>query len=92
MGENQQGTPGHPEKVRRFRVTRRVKPSSALPVIETREEREMRELAEMGDDADRGTPEQDAALRSGCMSFVRVVLLFFVLMIGSIIATWIFKH
>jgi len=73
------------EKGRRFRVTRRVRPRPAP--VESREERELRELAEMGDDADRGTPEQDAALRSGCSSMIWVVGFFFVVMIGSILLT-----
>lgn len=84
------------EKGRRFRLTRKVKteepPKAAANPAESREEREMRELAEMGDDADRGTPEEDASLRRGCMSMVRVVMFFFVVMFGSIIATWCFKR
>lgn len=76
------------ERARRFRVTRRVKSRGRPGRIETREERELRELAEMGEDADRGTPEHDAALRAGCMSMVRVAALFFLIMIVSIIITW----
>lgn len=84
------------EKGRRFRLARKVKPREPqppkAPAIESREEREMRDLANMGDDADRGTPEQDAALRRGCTSFVRVVILFFVVMFGSILATMCIKR
>jgi len=72
-------------RARRYRV-RRLRRR-----IETREERELRELAEMEDDADRGTPEQDAALQSGCMSMVWVAGFFFVVMILSIVATWFFR-
>lgn len=81
------------ETGRRFRLTRKVKPREVPhpPAAITREEKEMRELADLGDDADRGTPEQDAAVRAGCMSFVRVVGLFFVVMFASIIATWCIK-
>ena len=75
------------ERARRFRVVRRVPRKR----IETWSERELRELEEMGDDADRGTPEQDAALRSGCMSMVWVVGFFFVVMIFSILATMMMR-
>lgn len=86
MTGNQQGeSPNSPEKARRFRVARKVKPQP--PPVLSREEQEMRDLAAMGDDADRGTPEQDASLRAGCSSMIRVVGLFFLVMIGSIIAT-----
>lgn len=68
---------------RRYRLVRRV---------ETREEREMRELAALGDEADRGTPEQDAALGRGCLSFVRVMVLFFAVMFGSILVTWVLNN
>lgn len=80
---------------KRFRVTRKVKSQETEQpkpsVIETREEKEMRALAEMGDEADRGTPEQDAALRSGCVSMIRVITLFFIIMFGSIVVTWFLK-
>lgn len=65
---------------RRYRLVRRV---------ETREEREMRELAAMGDAADRRRPEHDGGLAQGCMSFVRVMALFFALMFGSLLITWV---
>ncbi len=88
--DNSRQQPNQSEKGRRFRLSRRVtgtgSPSQREPL--SREEREMQDLADMGDDADRGTPEQDASLRAGCMSFVRVVMLFFVIMFGSIIVTW----
>lgn len=81
-------------KGKRFRLARKVKPQEAPrgPAVESREEKEMRQLAEMGEDADRGTPAQDASLRAGCTSMVRVVMLFFVVMFGSIIATWCIKR
>lgn len=90
--ENERKGPESEEKGRRFRLGRKVKSQPQAPVIESREETEMRNLAEMGDDADRGTPEQDAAVRAGCMSFVRVVGLFFVVMFASIVATWCIKR
>jgi len=68
---------------RRYRLVRRV---------ETREEREMRELAAMGEEADRGSPERDAGLGQGCLSFVRVMVLFFALMFGSILVTWVMNN
>ncbi|MFZ5823592.1 MAG: hypothetical protein ACOY94_04560 [Bacillota bacterium] len=82
------------ERGRRFRLTRKVKPRDVPkdPAPVTREEKELRQLAEMGDDADRGTPEEDASLRAGCTSMVRVVMLFFVVMFGSIVATWCIKR
>lgn len=82
--EHERKAPGSGEKGRRFRLVRKVK-SQGHPT-------ELRELADMGDDADRGTPEQDASLREGCMSMVRVVGLFFVVMFASIIATWCIKR
>ncbi|MBP2018606.1 hypothetical protein J2Z79_002021 [Symbiobacterium terraclitae] len=88
MGEHREGQSAPNQKARRFRVTRRVKTRGTPARIETREERELRELAEMGEDADRGTPEHDRELRAGCMAMVRVVALFFVVMILSIIITW----
>jgi len=88
MGDQQNGHSAPGGKARRFRVTRRVKSRGTPGHIETREERELRELAEMGEDADRGTPEQDAALRAGCMSMVRVVALFFIVVVLSIVITW----
>ncbi|MFZ5817980.1 MAG: hypothetical protein ACOY93_22235 [Bacillota bacterium] len=90
--ENERREPESGEKGRRFRLVRKVRPAeppAAAPApVESREQREMRELAGMGEEADRGTPEQDASLRAGCMSMVRLVTLFFVIMFGSIIATW----
>lgn len=82
------------EKGRRFRLTRKVKPQEPPKAqdMESREHKEMRALAEMGDDADRGTPEQDAALRAGCSSMVRVVMLFFLVMFASIVATFFIKR
>ena len=68
---------------RRYRLVRRV---------ETREEREMRELAAMGNEADRGGPDRDAGLGQGCLSFVRVMVLFFALMFGSILVTWVMNN
>lgn len=89
-------TPESTEPGRRFRLARKVKSQEVAPptppAIESREEKEMRALAEMGDDADRGTPEQDAALRSGCVSMIRVITLFFIIMFGSIIVTWVLKR
>jgi hypothetical protein len=94
--ENERKASGSEEKGRRFRLVRKVKsqgpPKPQSPGFETREEKELRDLAAMGDDADRGTPEQDASLREGCMSMVRVVGLFFVVMFASIIATWCIKR
>nr|PZN68586.1 MAG: hypothetical protein DIU55_13990 [Bacillota bacterium] len=86
MTGNQKDTqPSASGETRRYRV-RRVRRRLA-----PRDERDVRELTDLEDDADRGTPEQDAALQSGCMSMVRVVGLFFVVMILSIIATWFFR-
>lgn len=73
------------QRSRRYRV-RRVRRR-----IETWSERELRELEEMADDADPGTPEQRAALNSGCMSMVWVAGLFFALMILSIVATMLIR-
>lgn len=86
--------PDSGEKGRRFRLARKVKPQEVTkgPTVESRAEKEMRQLAEMGEDADRGTPEEDASLRAGCTSMVRVVMLFFVVMFASIIATWCIKR
>jgi len=91
MEDQRNGGNAPTEKPRRFRVTRRVKLRGKPGRIETREERELRELAEMGDDADRGTPEQDAALQAGCMSMVRVAGLFFLIILLSIIITWVWR-
>jgi|GEM_PF-3128735 len=93
--EEVQHPSGADQKGRRFRLARKVKPQAppAPPATdpETREQKEMRDLAAMGDEADRGTPEQDASLRAGCTSFLRVVGLFFLLMFGSIIVTFFWK-
>ncbi|WP_374712749.1 hypothetical protein [Symbiobacterium terraclitae] len=88
MDDQRKGRSAPGGKARRFRVTRRLKTRGTPGRIETWGERELRELAEMGDDADRGTPEQDAALRAGCMSMVRVVALFFIVVLLSIVITW----
>lgn len=92
--DNERKAPEQEEKGRRFRLSRKVKsqepPKAQPPAFESREEKEMRELATLGDDADRGTPEMDAEVRKGCMSFVRLVGFFFVVMFASIIATWCF--
>lgn len=84
-GNRKDAQPSAREQARRYRV-RRVRRR-----IEPGEERDVRGPAEAADDADPGTPEQDRALQSGCMSMVRVVGLFFVVMILSIIATWFFR-
>lgn len=88
--ENERKEPQPERKGRRFRLIRTVKPQDRprTQAIESREEKEMRALAEMGDDADRGTPEQDASLRAGCTAMIRMIGLFFVIMICSIVATW----
>lgn len=70
------------QRARRFRVTRRA------PLRRrSGEDRALRDPAEVEDDADRGTPEQDAALSAGCMSMIWVAGFFFVVMILSIIVT-----
>lgn len=71
------------EKRRRFRLSRKVQE----PMPKTREEQEMEALAAQEDDADRGTPEQDLALRQGCTSIIKLVGFFFLVMAVSIIAT-----
>lgn len=84
-GDRKDAQPSARERARRFRV-RRVRRR-----IEPGQERDVRVLAEAEDDADPGTPEQDAALQSGCMSMVRVAGFFFLVMILSIVATWFFR-
>jgi hypothetical protein len=75
------------ERPQRFRLSRKV---TAEPV-RTREEVEMKALEEL-DDADRGTPEQDASLRQGCTGCLRVTGLFFIIMLTSIVATWFIRR
>lgn len=74
---------GDEKRRRRFRLSRKVQ----QPMPQTREEQEMKALAAAADDADRGTPEQDLALRQGCTSIIKLVGFFFVVMAVSIIAT-----
>lgn len=69
------------DKWRRFRVARKVKEQP----VEPREQRELREAEE--DDALRGTPEQDRAVRQGCNGCLKVTALFFLIMIASIFTT-----
>jgi hypothetical protein len=70
---------------RRFRIARKVKDP------EYYSEQVMREVEH--DTADRGTPAMDREVAQGCMGCLRVTLLFFLIILASIIATWfIRKH
>jgi len=69
------------QRGRRFRIGRKVKPQ----VPETYATQAMREAET--EDADRGTPEMDRSLRQGCTGCLRVTILFFIIMIASIVAT-----
>jgi hypothetical protein len=70
---------------RRFRIARKVKEP------EYYSEQVMREVEQ--DTADHGTPAMDREVSKGCMGCLRVTLLFFLIILASIIATWfIRKH
>ncbi|HYG56526.1 MAG TPA: hypothetical protein VD902_00460 [Symbiobacteriaceae bacterium] len=69
------------QKGKRFHIGRRVKPKPPEPYSQ----QVMREVET--DTADRGTPEMDREVRKGCTGCVRVMALFFLIMIASIVAT-----
>jgi hypothetical protein len=65
---------------RRFRITRRVPSPPPPPPVEL----------EVEDDADRGTPEMDRALRHGCSGCLKVSFLFLIIITASILTTCFF--
>lgn len=71
---------------RRFRIGRKVKPKE----VETYAQQAIREAET--DDADKGTPEMDRAVSRGCVGCLRVALLFFAIILASIIATWFIRR
>lgn len=68
---------------RRFRLSRKV---NTPPTVETEAEKAMREVDQ--DDADKGSPEMNAAVNRGCSGCLNVTFFFFLIMIASIIATF----
>lgn len=44
------------------------------------------------DEADKGTPEMSRGVSKGCMGCLRVTLLFFLIMLASIITTWCIRR
>ncbi|MDF2629355.1 MAG: hypothetical protein K0R39_3186 [Symbiobacteriaceae bacterium] len=44
------------------------------------------------DTADKGSPEMDRAVSKGCMGCLRVTVLFFLIMLASIVATWFIRR
>jgi hypothetical protein len=82
--------PRNDKKPRRFRLIRKVEPVQPKPAgenpdteVKSRLERELEEP----DDADKGTPEMDRAVREGCNGCVKVMLLFLLIMVASIVTT-----
>lgn len=71
------------DKARRFRIVRKVK----TEIPETYAQQAVRE-AQQEDDADRGSPEMNREVNKGCMGCLRLVALFLLIMIASIVATW----
>ena len=74
----QEQTPKH----RKFTISRRVKEK----VPETYAQQAVREV-EQQDNADRGTPEMERGVQQGCSGCFKVTMLFFLIMIASILAT-----
>jgi hypothetical protein len=83
---------------RRFRIARKVKDAPATPPAppatpkdpETYAQKVMREVET--DTADKGSPEMDRAVSKGCMGCLRVTVLFFLIMLASIVATWFIRR
>lgn len=83
---------------RRFRIARKVKDAPAAPSSPPQQQKEpepysqqvMREAET--DTADKGTPEMDRAVSKGCMGCLRVTILFFLIMLASIVATWFIRR
>ncbi|HYF91769.1 MAG TPA: hypothetical protein VD969_05955 [Symbiobacteriaceae bacterium] len=71
---------------RRFRITRKVKKPDPEPYAQ----QVMREVET--EDVRRSTPEMDRAVSKGCMGCLRVSLLFVIIMLASIIATWCIRR
>lgn len=74
------------QQFRRFRIGRKVKEQTP----EYYSQQVMREVET--DTADRGTPEMDREVRKGCTGCLRVTLLFFLIMLASIVATWFIRR
>ena len=80
---------------RRFRIARKVKDTPEAPPTQQKEpepysQQVMREAE--ADTADKGTPEMDRAVSKGCMGCLRVTILFFLIMLASIVATWFIRR
>jgi hypothetical protein len=80
--------PNDQDKSRRFRITRKVKPTPKDP--ETYAEQVMRELPT--DEADPGTKGMQFEVGQGCMGCFWVTLLVIVIMLVSIVATWFIRR
>lgn len=82
---------------RRFRIARKVKDAPEAPPTQQQQkdpepysQQVMREAE--ADTADKGTPEMDRAVSKGCMGCLRVTILFFLIMLASIVATWFIRR
>lgn len=80
---------------RRFRIARKVKDTPPAPPPQQKDpepysQQVMREAET--DTAEKGTPEMDRAVSKGCMGCLRVTILFFIIMLASIVATWFIRR
>lgn len=80
---------------RRFRIARKVKDAPEAPPPPQKDpepysQQVMREAET--DTTDKGTPEMDRAVSKGCMGCLRVTILFFLIMLASIVATWFIRR
>lgn len=74
------------KRYQRFRVRRRV----PVDQFKTREQRELEEMEKLPE-VEKG-PLDDGGLKGGCYGCLSVMVLFFVIMIASIIATCIIPN